>query len=104
MLTSLILGMQLLPTNQLLVEVGDVSPIDVRAPGRKTFISQILTQQERTRAEAGVQDLYDPPSARIAREQVTRLRKLLDYFSSIRQDPNLLPPAESGPASRPFLT
>ena len=86
-LTSLILVMQLLPTNQLPLDVGDVSPTDVRAPARKAFISQVLTQQERSRAEGAVPDVYDPPSARIAREQITRLRSLFDYFASIRSDP-----------------
>jgi cyclic-di-AMP phosphodiesterase PgpH len=86
-LASLILVMQFLPTDQVLLEVGDVSPRDIRAPSRKSFTSQVLTERERSRAESMVRDVYDPPSAKIARDQIGRARKLFDYFDSIRHDP-----------------
>lgn len=86
-LTTLILVMQFLPTYQVTLSVGDVSPADVRAPARKSFISQVLTERERERAESAVRDVFDPPSARISRDQITFARKLFDYLDSIRSDP-----------------
>ena len=42
---SLILVFQLLPTKQVTLEEGDVSPVDIRAPRKTTYSSQILTEQ-----------------------------------------------------------
>jgi putative nucleotidyltransferase with HDIG domain len=83
---SLILVFQLLPTKQVTLEEGDVSPIDIRAPRKTTYISQILTEQTQARAEADVRDAYDPPDARIARQQVARARQVLNYIDSVRHD------------------
>ena len=91
LLTTLILVMQFTTSNQVTLDVGDVAPRDIRAPARKTYISQVLTEREISRAESMVRDIYDPPSTRIARDQITYLQKLFDYFSSIRQDPYSTP-------------
>lgn len=87
LLTTLVLVMQFTSSDQLTLEVGEVSPRDIRAPGPKTFISQVLTERERERAQSSVRDIYDPPSARTARDQIAYAQKMLDYFSSIREDP-----------------
>jgi putative nucleotidyltransferase with HDIG domain len=86
MVVSLILVFQLLPTEQVTLEEGDVSPIDIRVPRKTTYVSQILTEEARARAEADVGDAYDPPDARIARQQVTRARQVLNYIDSVRHD------------------
>ncbi|MDH4137200.1 MAG: HDIG domain-containing protein, partial [Anaerolineae bacterium] len=83
---SLILVFQLLPTEQVTLEEGDVSPVDIRAPRRTTYVSQILTEEAQAKAEEGVRDAYDPPDARIARQQVTRARQVLNYIDSVRYD------------------
>jgi putative nucleotidyltransferase with HDIG domain len=83
---SLILVFQLLPTKQVTLEEGDVSPVDIRVPRRTTYISQILTEEARAKAEADVGDAYDPPDARIARQQITRARQVLSYIDSVRHD------------------
>ncbi|NIO69789.1 MAG: hypothetical protein GTN71_12355, partial [Anaerolineae bacterium] len=83
---SLILVFQLLPTKQVTLEEGDVSPVDIRAPRKTAYTSQILTEEARARAEAEVKDAYDPPDARIARQQVTRARQVLNYIDSVRHD------------------
>ncbi len=83
---SLILVFQFLPTKQVTLEEGDVSPVDIRAPRKTTYISQILTEEARAKAEADVKDAYDPPDARIARQQVTRARQVLNYIDSVRHD------------------
>jgi len=83
---SLILVFQLLPTKQVTLEEGDVSPVDIRVPRKTTYISQILTEETQAKAEADVKDAYDPPDARIARQQVTRARQVLNYIDSVRHD------------------
>jgi putative nucleotidyltransferase with HDIG domain len=83
---SLILVFQLIPTEQITLEEGDVSPVDIRALRRTTYISQILTEEARAKAEVDVKDAYDPPDARIARQQVTRARQVLNYIDSVRHD------------------
>jgi putative nucleotidyltransferase with HDIG domain len=83
---SLILVFQLLPTEQVTLVEGDVSPADIRAPRKTTYVSQILTEEAQARAEADVRDAYDPPDARIARQQITRARQVLNYIDSVRYD------------------
>lgn len=83
---SLILVFQLLPTKQVTLEEGDVSPVDIRVPRKATYVSQILTEEAQAKAEADVRDAYDPPDARIARQQVTRARQVLSYIDSVRHD------------------
>jgi len=83
---SLILVFQLLPTEQVTLEEGDVSPVDIRVPRKTTYVSQILTEEAQVKAEADVRDAYDPPDARIARQQVTRARQVLNYIDSVRYD------------------
>jgi putative nucleotidyltransferase with HDIG domain len=83
---SLILVFQLLPTEQVTLKEGDVSPVDIRAPRKMTYVSQILTEEAQAKAEADVRDAYDPPDARVARQQVTRARQVLNYIDSVRYD------------------
>jgi len=60
--------------------------VDIRVPRKTTYISQILTEEARAKAEVDVKDAYDPPDARIARQQVTRARQVLNYVDSVRHD------------------
>ncbi len=59
---------------------GEVSPQDLRAPYALSYTSEILSEQARQAAEAGVADVYDPPDALIARQQLERLRSLLSFI------------------------
>lgn len=86
MIVSLILVFQLLPTKQVTLEEGEVSPTDIRVPRKTTYVSEIMTEEARARAEADVKDAYDPPDAHIARQQVTRARQVLNYIDSVRHD------------------
>ena len=74
------------PGGQVTLSVGDVSPTDIRSPAQRTFVSDILTQQARAAAEALVQDVYDPPEQRVARQQIARARDILDFIESVRHD------------------
>jgi putative nucleotidyltransferase with HDIG domain len=76
----------LLPTDQVSLQVGDVAPTDIRAPRRLEYQSQIATEGERERAAAAVDDIYDPPETRVARQQITRAQEILAYIASVRQD------------------
>ncbi len=84
---SSILAFQFLPTNRVILEEGDVSPRDIRAPRRITYVSQILTEEARAKAEEAVKDIYDPPNARLARQRVIRAREVLAYIDTVRHDP-----------------
>lgn len=74
------------PTQPRLQE-GDVSSADIRAPRRFTYVSQVLTEQARQQAEQSVPDVYDPPQARIARQQIERARTILSFVDMVRADP-----------------
>ncbi len=84
---SIVLLTDLLPSNRVTLNAGDVSPEDIRAPADLTYESPIRTRQAQDAQAALVQDLYDPPDPSIAREQEVRARQILDYIGSVRQDP-----------------
>ncbi len=85
-IVSAILTLPVLPIGQVTLEVDEVSPRDIRAPLKKTYVSQVLTEQERARAEAAVKDVYDPPDPQVARRQIVKARQICDYIDSIRND------------------
>ncbi len=86
LVVSSILIFEFLPVNRIILDEGDVSDSDIRAPRETTYVSQILTEEAKDRAAAAVKDIYDPPDARVARQQVTKARQILDYVDSVRQD------------------
>ncbi len=98
MLISLLMGLVLVatltlllvapaPSDQVRLQVGDVSPSDILAPRKISFESEVLTERARKQAEAAVPDVYDPPDLRIARQQVSRARDVLEYVDIVRHDP-----------------
>ncbi|MBC7260250.1 MAG: HDIG domain-containing protein [Chloroflexi bacterium] len=86
-LLSLLLIFELLPVGQVELQVGQVSPADIRAPRQITFVSQVLTEKARAQAEQAVRDVYDPPDPKIGRQQTLLLRQILDFIGSVRADP-----------------
>lgn len=85
-LMVLILVVRLPVSGQVQVRVGDVAQRDIAAPGQATYISEILTEQRRVTAANAVPDVYDPPQARIGRQQLTLANQILDYMASVRSD------------------
>lgn len=83
---SLILVFQFLPTDRVVLEEREVSPRDIRAPRKITYVSQILTEEARDKAEEAVEDIYDPPNARLARQRVIRARQVFSYIDTVRHD------------------
>jgi cyclic-di-AMP phosphodiesterase PgpH len=75
----------------LRLEVSKASPKTILAPERVTFVSAILTDDARAKAEAQVKEVYDPPDANRAREQVRYANRVFDYYDSIRHDPYSAP-------------
>lgn len=71
----------------LRLEPGQASPRTFLAPERITFVSTLQTQEARAKAEAQVQEVYDPPNADLARNQVRWASQVLDYLDTLRHDP-----------------
>jgi putative nucleotidyltransferase with HDIG domain len=67
------------------LSVGAVSTRDVIAHQRIAYTSRILTEAEQARAESAVEPVFTV-DGNIARQQLTRVRQILSYISSIRQD------------------
>jgi putative nucleotidyltransferase with HDIG domain len=87
-LTSLIVLLMPYGSRQttLPITVGDVAGQDVLAPRALSFTSDVLTAQRQEDAVGAVADVYGPPDANVAREQVDRLRAALDFIGIVRND------------------
>ena len=88
---SAILLIDFLPANQVILEPNEVSSLTILAPYDLTYESEILSKQARDAQAASVQDIFDPPDASVARKQEVRARQILDYISTVRQDPYASP-------------
>lgn len=84
---TLILAYQFLPTDVIDLQLGEVAPKDILAPSQIIYTSQVETEAARERAKNSVQTIYSPPNTQVARQQVTRLRKIFDYMETVRADP-----------------
>ncbi len=68
------------------IQLGSVATQDYQAPRRINYISEAMTGQRIKAAEAAVVNVYLPIDPAIARFQIDRLRKALDYINLIRND------------------
>lgn len=84
--TSLVLTMRFLPTNRVTLSEGQISHEEIVAPYQKTFVSEILTEEARLRAEQDVPKVYDGPDLQMARQQVAHARRVLNFIDSVRHD------------------
>lgn len=82
-----ILLFPVLPRNPYDLQVGDIAPEDIRAPREITYVSQLETQAARDEARAAVEDIYDPPDARVGRQQVRKARQIMAFVKDVRADP-----------------
>jgi putative nucleotidyltransferase with HDIG domain len=73
-------------TGQVTVAEGEVAQRDIVAPRQITFVSEILTQQRRDIAASAVADIYDPPQARIGRQQLALAGQILASITTTRGD------------------
>ncbi|MBN1136614.1 MAG: HDIG domain-containing protein [Anaerolineae bacterium] len=86
--TSAVLLADLLPSNRVLLNQGDVSPALILAPADLTYESKTRTITAQEAAAASVQEVFDPPDTSVARQQEVRARQIIDFISSVRQDPH----------------
>jgi putative nucleotidyltransferase with HDIG domain len=68
------------------MQVGDVASQDILAPYSLTFESEVLTREARNAAEKSVSPIFLPADPSIGRQQVEKLRTILYYISTVRQD------------------
>jgi putative nucleotidyltransferase with HDIG domain len=73
------------------VDVGDVAPRDLQAPKDIEYVSEVRTEEARQAAERSVQPVYAPVESSIARQQIERMRTVLQYITLVRDDPNSTP-------------
>ena len=85
--TALVMVQPLLPTDQVMLEVGDVAPETIRAPYTLAYDSAIRREEERETAASRVDPIYTSPEGDLARQQLERAREVLDYLGSVRADP-----------------
>jgi putative nucleotidyltransferase with HDIG domain len=93
-LATVILAAPLSLGSQVRLQEGDVARADVVAPRQITYVSEILTQQRRESAANTVPDVYDPPQARVGRQQLTVANQILDFIVTIRSDPQIDTPTK----------
>jgi putative nucleotidyltransferase with HDIG domain len=85
-----ILGALLLPLasrpTSYQIQLGSVATQDYQALKNISYVSDVLTNQKIATIEASVSNVYLPVDPAIARHQIDRLRKSLDYINLIRLD------------------
>lgn len=83
---SLILVLQFLPS-EVDLEIGEVSPTDIRSPRRITYVSEVMTEEERKAAEEVAPPVYDPADPEVLRRQLEKAQTVFAYVDSVRHDP-----------------
>jgi putative nucleotidyltransferase with HDIG domain len=84
--TALILAFNLVTGPQISANLGEPIPQDVIAPQSITYVSEVLTNQGRQQAAAGVPDQYTPVDLSIARAQNNLARAVFSYIDVVRAD------------------
>ncbi|HSJ57072.1 MAG TPA: HDIG domain-containing protein [Anaerolineae bacterium] len=84
---SAVLLIDFLPSNRVILEQGEVSPTAILAPYELTYESEIRTRQAQDARAASVQEIYDDPDVLVVRQQENRARHILDYLTTVREDP-----------------
>lgn len=68
------------------MQIGDVATQDILAPYSLSFESEVLTEQAQLEAASAIDPVYLPTDPSIGRRQVERLRTILYYLTTVRQD------------------
>ena len=69
------------------LQPGKASPVTILAPDRVSFASPLDTAAAQDQAAKAVNDVYDPPDADVAREQVRRATRIMGFLDTVRADP-----------------
>lgn len=75
------------PRDVISLELGQVAPRDIISPRQFSYISQIQTEAARERARNSIAPIDSRPDTTVARKQNERLRRIFDYFDTVRADP-----------------
>ena len=76
----------LLSTGRVALKEGDVASQDIHAPRSVTYESAIRYAEAQDRAADAVEPIYTLPDPAQARQQLDRVRLVLDYLGSVRAD------------------
>lgn len=68
------------------MQIGEVATQDILAPYSLSFESEVLTERARQEAASAVEPVYLPTDPSIGRRQVERLRTVLNFITTVRQD------------------
>ncbi len=90
-MATAILTLDIFPGERIALDVGDVSPVDVRAPRNLRYESEVLTRAAREQAARQVPVVYDAPQPQVARQQLMRLREIIDFIDTVRANPYATP-------------
>ena len=90
------LGLSLVTASALLfnfagrydLAAGAVTPQDIHAPREISYVSDILSRQAREESMRQVTAIYTPPDTEVARQQLERVRRVLDFLTAVRADPH----------------
>lgn len=78
------------------LEVGAVAPRDLQAPYTIEYVSEVLTNEAREAAERTVTPVYSTADPSIARQQITTLRDVLLFITTVRIDAFATPEQKNG--------
>jgi putative nucleotidyltransferase with HDIG domain len=96
-ITGIVMVYPLLPTTgRVILDEGDVAPETIRAPRRLTYESTILRAEAQDQAAAEVMSVYTLPDPTLARQQLDRARRVLDYLAAVRADALASPAQQRG--------
>lgn len=84
--TGTVMVLPILPTDQVVLEAGEVAPQDIHAPHSITYESSLLRAEEQERAASRVEPVYTPPDPAKARQQFDRALTVLEYLEVVRAD------------------
>lgn len=84
--TGALLVLPLLTAGQIDLSAGEVAGEDIRATRSLTYESEVLTNQARDDAEQNILPQYDPLDPRVARQQIARVRQMIEFVRAERAD------------------
>ena len=70
---------------------GDVTALDIRAPHRLSYASEVETSRQRDLAEVSVAPIFTAPDAQVSRRQMSATVALLDRIKEIRDNADIAP-------------
>jgi cyclic-di-AMP phosphodiesterase PgpH len=83
---TLIVSFHLVTAQQVTVAAGDTATVAIEAPHTLTYVSEVLTQQNREQAAAAVEDVYHSRDLSIGRAQSNRARAVFNFIDVVRAD------------------